>query len=634
MSNIVDKTPPDADILAMPIYIIDFREPTITHFSGDSQLVMGNVGEVSVRAYTHSDRVCGYRDGEKLYLLGKENWSSGENGNQYALRDIGKQGVVGNFVYHAYYRSMQSPPVFLTPQNQWSDRKAAIYDDWNIGCMSVAYPTSSGDYISPPDISDDSNLLKYREIRSFKWRFSQGVIDDWTLRLTTDIDTTALIRPISEGSADNYYVSYDDNVGGYRNGLLDVFALCEDIYEKATTDFNTRWTIRSGKWTEYPNSYASNLNHITVSNLLITEDLNAAKKYIETGEIPNDYYWDDPTIDPTQTDSKPGDDNNGGEGDSGSDTRDDIPVNAPTQTAVTLSNVHIYTLTKDQLRAFISDMWDFTWTEITTNMMTGIYNNLIDNVQSIRVFPFSKGELGTIGSTTGILCGWWVHSAENISVIANNTPPPPITVGSYGIKEVFGGWADYSPYTEIELYLPYAGTISLDTNLFMKHSVKVQYVIDVLTGIITYLISCDNTCVMSKSAKCAADVPISLSSGIDVFSDISKNVSGAVGNVLSGRPLGLINGSTQVASQQLINQTSESGKFYEPNKCFIRITRPAYTRSKQYDGVYGYPCYGSYKLSTLKGFTIVENYKGSYTKGIEKDEADEIKRLLEEGVYL
>lgn len=634
MSNIVDKTPPNDVVLAMPIYIIDFREPKMTHFSGDSQLVTGNVGEVSIRAYTHKDRVCGYRDGEKLYLLGKEDWSSNENGNQFALRDIGKRDVVGNFVYQGYYRSTQSPPVFLTPQNQWSDRKAAINDEWNIGCKSVGYPTDSGDYINPPDISDDSNLLKYREIRSFEHRFSQGVVDDWTLRLTTDIKTTALLRPISEGSADNYYVSYDDKVGGYRNGLLDIFALCEDIYEKATTDFNTRWTIRSGKWSEYPKSYASTTNHVTVSNLIITEDLNAAKKYIETGEIPNDYDWDDPTVAPTQTDSKPGDDNNGGEGDSGSDVRDDIPVNTPTQTAVTLSNVHIYALTKDQLRAFISDMWDFTWAEIATNMMTGIYNNLIDNVQSIRVFPFTKNELGTIGSTTGIICGWWVHSAENISVITNNTPPTPITVGSYDIKEVFGGWADYSPYTEIELYLPFAGTVSLDTNLFMKHSVKVQYAIDVLTGIITYLISCDNTCVMSKSAKCAADVPVSLSSGIDVFSDITKNVSGAVGNTLAGRPLGLISGSTQVASQQLINQASESGKFYEPNKCFIRITRPAYTRSKKYDSVYGYPCYGSYKLSTLKGFTVVENYKSHYTKGIKKEEEDMIKSMMESGVYL
>lgn len=634
MSNIIDKTPPSAEKLALPVYIVDFREPTMTHFASSPLLGMTNVGEVSVRAYTHTGRVCGYRSGDKLFILGNELWSSKESGNQYGLRDIGKRDVVGNFVHQGYYRSTRTPPVFITPSHQWSGRKTAINDDWNIGCKSVSYPDESGDYIDPPDISDTSNLLKQSEIRSFERRFTQGVLDDWTLQLTTDIKTTALLRPMSEGYVDNYYVTYDDKVGGYRKGLLDVFNLCEAIYLKATTDFETRWTIRSGNWSNYPSTYASNMNHVTVTNLMITEDLNAAKKFIETGEIPDDYEWDDPTISPTQTDSKPGDENNGGEGDSGSDTRDEIPPTVPAQTAITLSNVNIYALTKDQLRSFISDMWDFTWTEIATNMMTGIYNNLIDNVQSIRVFPFSASELGTLGSTTAIRCGWWAHAVENVTVIVSNTPQLPTTAGSYDFKEVFGGWADYSPYTELELFLPFAGSVSLDTNLFMKHSVKVQYVIDVLTGIITYLISCDNTCVMSKSAKCAADVPVSLSSGIDVFSDITKNVSGVVGNTIAGRPLGLINGSTQVASQQLTNQASESGKFYEPNKCFIRITRPAYTRSKNYDSVYGYPCYGSYKLSALKGFTVVENYKGSYSKGIEKEEADEIKRLLEEGVYL
>ena len=93
-------------------------------------------------------------------------------------------------------------------------------------------------------------------------------------------------------------------------------------------------------------------------------------------------------------------------------------------------------------------------------------------------------------------------------------------------------------------------------------------------------------------------------------------------------------GSTSVATEKCLNSASESGMFFMPNKCHVRITRPAYTRASNYASRYGYPCYGSYKLSSLKGFTVVENYKSHYTKGIKKDEEDMIKSMMESGVYL
>ena len=139
---------------------------------------------------------------------------------------------------------------------------------------------------------------------------------------------------------------------------------------------------------------------------------------------------------------------------------------------------------------------------------------------------------------------------------------------------------------------------------------------------------------MTKSAKVACDIPISLTSGIDVFSDIAKNVGGAVSNVANARPIGLVSGSAQVTTPKLVGDATESGKLWMPTKCAIRITRPAYTRASNYASRYGYPCYGSYKLSDLSGFTVIENYKSHYTKGIKKEEEDMIKSMMESGVYL
>ena len=170
--------------------------------------------------------------------------------------------------------------------------------------------------------------------------------------------------------------------------------------------------------------------------------------------------------------------------------------------------------------------------------------------------------------------------------------------------------------------------------MFMKHSVNVKYTLDVLMGTITYLILCDETTVMTKTTKVAADVPISLASNVERFRDTLSNVATFGSNVAGGRPIGLLTGSTTVSAPHLVTEATESGMFYMPTKCAVRITRPAYTRAKNYDARYGYPCYGAYQLSKLKGFTVIENYKSHYTKGIKKEEADMIKSLMESGVYL
>ena len=298
---------------------------------------------------------------------------------------------------------------------------------------------------------------------------------------------------------------------------------------------------------------------------------------------------------------------------------------------MTLSNVNLYALEKSQLQAFINDICSVSWAEISINTLTGIYNNLTDSIQSIRVYPFAVSDLGSTTIVDRIICGFFEHTA-NVNALTSDISIK--TAGTYDLKEVFGGWADYAPYTDIDLYLPYIGYTRLDTNLFMKHSITVKYTIDVLCGVITYFVLCDKTTILIKSAKICADVPISLASGIDTFTDVTKNVASFGGNLASKRPVGMLTGSSEVQTPEMVSNATESGIFYMPTKCAIKIVRPSYTRAKNYDSRFGYPCYGAYKLSNLTGFTVVENYKSHYTKGIKKEEEDMIKNMMESGVYL
>lgn len=621
MSDIKDYTPPSDSALSDPIYAITWRCPISNLNMNSNQIYSG--GLFRIRKIAHTGRVVGYKNGNDLYILGNEQLSGGYVDN----------GIFGGIEIVADYQSTANPPNFKSiQQGEWSDTNIRYDDVWNVGIRI----TEDRGYHPPLSLSDYTYIEKGNFDYFYSQYFKKGVIGS-NLQLTTNPDTTAIARGINDivdGTVSTYF-HYDSEIGMYPKAINAIFsALQKSVDFGNSNPPKDIYEYRPDGW--IPLNNTSGQFYINFSNLIITDSLSDAQKYISDGTIPKNYTYDDPN---NIIGGDPGDDddpNNTSDGSEGSDHRDDININNPPDSAISLSNINIYLLTREQLMAFISDMWDFTWAELTTNMMTGIYNNLIDNVQSIRVMPFSPADLGTVETVDSIKCGWWSHTAT-VRKLGTGTTGPGMTirnVGNWQFNEVFGGWADYAPYTSIELYLPYYGTINLDTNLFMGHILKVQYVLDVLAGLITYFLSCDDTCVITVSAKCSADVPVSLSSGIDTVSDVLKNDARFVSEAGNLRPVGMVTGSTSVATEKCINSGSESGMFFMPNKCHVRITRPAYTRASNYASRYGFPCYGAYKLSKLKGFTVVENYKSHYTKGIKKEEEDMIKSMIESGVYL
>lgn len=623
MSDIKDYTPPEERTLSEPIYAITWRCPIVSLNMNSNQIYSSN-GLFRIRKIAHNYRVIGYKNGNDLYILGTEQLDGGYVDN----------GIFGGIGIAADYLSTANPPNFKMIQSgEWSNSNIRYDDMWNVGIRI----TEDRGYHPPLSLKDYTYIEKGNFDYFYSQYFKKGVIGS-TLQLTPNPDTTAIARGIGDivpGNVSTYF-HYDPEIGMYPKAINAIFSALKKSVEFGNSNPpKDIYEYSPDGW--IPLNKTSGAFYISFSNLIITESLSDAKKYIKDGTMPKNYTYDDPNnvVGGKPADDDDGDDqNNKSDGSNGSNHKDKIDINKPKDTAISLSNINIYLLTKEQLMAFISDMWNFSWSEIATNMMTGIYNNLIDNVQSIRVMPFAPAELGTVEAVNSIICGWWSHTATVQKLSTSTNGMNLKNAGNWEFKEVFGGWADYAPYTSIELYLPYYGTLNLDTNLFMGHTLKVEYVLDVLAGLITYFLLCDNTCVITVSAKCAADVPVSLSSGIDTFSDVLKNESRFISEAGNLRPVGMVTGSTSVATEKCINSCSESGMFYMPNKCHVRITRPAYTRASNYESRYGYPCYGAYKLNKLKGFTVVENYKSHYTKGIKKEEEDMIKNMMESGVYL
>lgn len=227
------------------------------------------------------------------------------------------------------------------------------------------------------------------------------------------------------------------------------------------------------------------------------------------------------------------------------------------------------------------------------------------------------------------------------------TTAPIVNIGSYKFAKEYNSFADYAPYTDVKLYLPFVGVVPIDTNLFMGAgggetatlNIKAQY--DLQSGLITYFLMRNKTMISSVSGHMAVEVPISLQSGIDTFSTMSRNFSGKVWDFAmegaKGNPIGMISeiaqGSATAPPQTIFASTGGDGAFYSHPKCMIMIKHPQYNRPKNYSHVVGFPAYVTKKVSDLQGFNIIQNPVIPLADGMTGAEHDMIVSAMQSGLY-
>ena len=443
---------------------------------------------------------------------------------------------------------------------------------------------------------------------------------------------------------DEYVLAYTES-DDYQNILKKMYDYYHDdagrYFKIDNTDKSVTANLGSYNTSTWGNHQWSqeqvNMMPVRVYNLLVTKKLDQAQKYVADGTLPDDVYVSKPY--PGDQDKKPTDtpDEEGEDGDLKDDVDKIIPKE-PDATSVTLSNTHYYRLSKEDLKSFFTDLWSLDFSDIIFNQVTGVYSNLVENVISLRWFPVPLQALGEIGTTEGIKLG---YTTLKTACTTLQSAAPLMAGGAFDIKPVYKSYMDYAPYTDIQVFLPFYGMLDLDTNLFMKHLLSVQYTVDIASGLITYYISRDDTIVQQVQAKCGIDIPITLSSMIDVASEISNNVVSKSVSLASataeGSPIGMVGsmlGNTSAPHMKYLSGISENGALYGNRKVTLFIKHPQYNRPGNYASTVGYPSYGKFKLSSLSGFTVVENPRLTMTDKMSLSEYEEIIEFLQGGIYI
>lgn len=90
--------------------------------------------------------------------------------------------------------------------------------------------------------------------------------------------------------------------------------------------------------------------------------------------------------------------------------------------------------------------------------------------------------LPTLSNPTTIKLGNITTPFQNISVLAYDTSADGVfDCGSIQFNAYYNDFRDYAPYTTAQIYIPLCGTVDIEPEFFVGHSVNVVYFYDVLT---------------------------------------------------------------------------------------------------------------------------------------------------------
>lgn len=258
-----------------------------------------------------------------------------------------------------------------------------------------------------------------------------------------------------------------------------------------------------------------------------------------------------------------------------------------------------------------------------------INNNPIENIVSVKYFPFSRS-----GTNSPITLGN-VNTGYSGDMIANNVyasmSSPYVTVPRY-----YNNFLDYSPYTNIKIHLPFVGIKELDTNIVMGKSLECRYIIDCVLGQIEWDILINGGVMYSYTGSCGMDIPISGQNRSEVemgyiTSAVTTGVSLISGNVVGG-VLGILNGASQQYKTETSGNYAPSLQMFSNYDIYLIIERPTITIPSNYGHTNGYPYNKGEYIKNVSGYTICENVD---IKGFNatEEEKTEIKAILESGFY-
>ncbi len=228
--------------------------------------------------------------------------------------------------------------------------------------------------------------------------------------------------------------------------------------------------------------------------------------------------------------------------------------------------------------------------------------------------------------------------------------------GSVTIRPQYN-FTDYSPYTKLQIYIPYCGQHELPIDLLQGGTLYLTYNVDLLSGALTAILSVtrnrkeymynvenaiDNYTTLTYTGNIYCAVPIGSVDNRQYVSSLIGMASSALTSVASGNPLPLVGmaANAAMASKQTVSHNGAIGStmgFLANQEAFLIRSRPAVNVPDNYSMWKGYP---SNRFGAIKDFTefvkVDSNtlWTDKFSKDITETECLELKQIVNDGIYI
>ncbi len=173
-----------------------------------------------------------------------------------------------------------------------------------------------------------------------------------------------------------------------------------------------------------------------------------------------------------------------------------------------------YVLTGATVKLLAQQLWTITenmisvggnidFSELSNKLLDQfLTSNPIDCIVSLQRYPM---EIPAVGDTTIVL------GKYDTSLHAKPMEKTAFFYLFYGntIQPKFGdSFLDYQPFTKMELYVPFCGTIQINPADILNRKLNVQLVVDFTTGTATGFVMSDNLVIETVNGNVAIDIPV------------------------------------------------------------------------------------------------------------------------------
>lgn len=311
-------------------------------------------------------------------------------------------------------------------------------------------------------------------------------------------------------------------------------------------------------------------------------------------------------------------------------TGDDISIPAlPTLSAVDAGFITLFNPTLAQMRNLASYMWSDLF---DVNTWKKIFADPMGAVLGVSIVPVSVPN----GEVKEVKVG---NISTGVSMTTAASQYVEIDCGTISVKEYWGAYLDYDPYTKAEIYLPYIGIHPLSTDDIMNKDVHVVYHVDILSGSCCAYVKCGGSVLYSFVGQCASSIPITGDNWTNVING-AISIAGSIGSMVAtgGATAPMAVGQIASTSVNTMKPNVEksgsmggTGGMLGVQTPYLILTRPRQALPKDQNTFMGYPAFITEKLQDLTGYTEIDSIHLENVPATES-ELSEIEDLLKGGV--